>query len=142
MVSFSCDSCQETIKKPKLKQHSQRCGDSFTCIDCSASFGSVNNHTSCIPEHEKYQKHIYKKQPAVVDNTLPAAVVNKQVKVEEKVENLAKPTKNNLIAQLQLKKQIKGLGKKRSLYSIRKKMDKASFDLLLKKIKIGPEFLD
>ena len=140
MVSFSCDSCQETIKKPKLKNHAQRCGDSFTCIDCSLSFPSINTHTSCIPEHEKYQKHKYPQTP--VPNPKSTKLDTKVAGIEPKVENVAKVVKNNLVQELKLKKQIKELKKERSLHSIKKKMDKQSFELLLRKIKIGPTFLD
>ncbi|KAI3654849.1 hypothetical protein MP228_000229 [Amoeboaphelidium protococcarum] len=63
MVSFVCNQCQETIKKPKLDQHAQRCrGATFSCIDCSTDFYGTEyrNHTSCISEAEKYQKSLYK----------------------------------------------------------------------------------
>ncbi|KAJ3288688.1 hypothetical protein HDU79_004647 [Rhizoclosmatium sp. JEL0117] len=63
MVSFVCESCQETIKKPKLDQHKQRCYYAqFTCIDCSTTFqgNDYKTHTSCISEAEKYQKSVYK----------------------------------------------------------------------------------
>lgn len=63
MVSFACDVCQDTIKKPKLDNHRQRCrGATFSCIDCGTSFAGTDyrNHTSCISEAEKYQKSLYK----------------------------------------------------------------------------------
>ncbi|KZT59202.1 hypothetical protein CALCODRAFT_408644, partial [Calocera cornea HHB12733] len=58
-----CDSCGDTIKKPKLDQHYSRCGSSVTCLDCSTTFygpAEWKGHTSCITEAEKYQKALYK----------------------------------------------------------------------------------
>jgi hypothetical protein len=63
MVSFNCDNCQETVKKPRLDQHSWKCQASFTCIDCSKTFYNSQewkDHTSCISEAQKYQKALYK----------------------------------------------------------------------------------
>ncbi|KDQ10072.1 hypothetical protein BOTBODRAFT_500989 [Botryobasidium botryosum FD-172 SS1] len=62
MVSFQCDGCSDTIKKPKLDQHGARCHASFTCLDCSTTFpgpAQWKGHTSCISEAEKYQKSVY-----------------------------------------------------------------------------------
>ena len=62
MVSFSCESCQDTIKKPKLEQHLKRCRNAmFTCIDCYQTFqgNSYKSHSSCISEEQKVQKTIY-----------------------------------------------------------------------------------
>ncbi|KAJ2779918.1 hypothetical protein H4R18_003733 [Coemansia javaensis] len=58
MVSFVCNYCQETLKKPKLDAHAQRCRNaSFSCIDCGVDFAgtSYRQHTSCMTEVEKYQ---------------------------------------------------------------------------------------
>ncbi|KAI4526877.1 hypothetical protein K525DRAFT_188061, partial [Schizophyllum commune Loenen D] len=55
--------CGDVVKKPKLDQHSSRCGGGFDCIDCSTSFHTPAQwkpHTSCITEAEKYQKGLYK----------------------------------------------------------------------------------
>ncbi|KAG9302030.1 hypothetical protein G9A89_021074 [Geosiphon pyriformis] len=63
MVSFVCDTCQETLKKPKLDAHVARCVQAqFTCIDCSTTFlgGDYRFHTACVTEAEKYQKALYK----------------------------------------------------------------------------------
>ncbi|KAI8590420.1 LYAR-type C2HC zinc finger-domain-containing protein [Geranomyces variabilis] len=63
MVSFVCESCQETLKKPKLEQHTYRCQYAqFSCIDCSTTFQGTDYraHTSCISEAEKYQGALYK----------------------------------------------------------------------------------
>ncbi|KAJ8323752.1 hypothetical protein O5D80_007640 [Batrachochytrium dendrobatidis] len=63
MVSFSCEVCQETIKKPKLEQHYYRCPRAYySCVDCSTTFQGTDYraHTSCISEAEKYQKSVYK----------------------------------------------------------------------------------
>lgn len=37
--------CNDTVKKPKLDQHSQRCKASFTCLDCSTTF---NTPSECV----------------------------------------------------------------------------------------------
>ncbi|KAJ3184657.1 hypothetical protein HDU87_004060 [Geranomyces variabilis] len=63
MVSFVCEACQETLKKPKLEQHTYRCQYAqFSCIDCSTTFQGTDYraHTSCISEAEKYQGALYK----------------------------------------------------------------------------------
>eukprot|EP00210_Caulerpa_lentillifera_P004020 g3835.t1 len=57
MPWFYCDSCGDTIKKPKIAAHLRHCaGSTFTCIDCSASFDiySVHSHTTCVTEKQKY----------------------------------------------------------------------------------------
>ncbi|XP_049847796.1 uncharacterized protein LOC126304668 [Schistocerca gregaria] len=55
MVSFICDGCQDTVKKSKLQQHYNRCGEDFNCIDCHQRFSGRSwiSHTSCISEEEK-----------------------------------------------------------------------------------------
>ncbi|RSH88074.1 uncharacterized protein EHS24_000601 [Apiotrichum porosum] len=62
MVSFQCDGCADTVKKPALDKHRQRCWASFSCIDCSTTFHNQDykSHTSCISEAEKYQGALYK----------------------------------------------------------------------------------
>ncbi|GAA5891475.1 hypothetical protein JCM6882_004483 [Rhodosporidiobolus microsporus] len=63
MVSFCCEQCNDTIKKPKLDQHAGRCyGAQFTCIDCNTTFQgtSYRAHTSCVSEEQRYHKSVYK----------------------------------------------------------------------------------
>lgn len=64
MVFFTCDYCNETLKKNKVEQHMNRCRQCFSvsCIDCSKMFEgkSYARHTSCISEDEKYQGALYK----------------------------------------------------------------------------------
>ncbi|ORY78033.1 hypothetical protein BCR35DRAFT_305192 [Leucosporidium creatinivorum] len=62
MVSFQCETCNDTLKKPKLDQHAQRCWAVYTCIDCNVTFQGTDyrSHTSCISEDQKYQKSVYK----------------------------------------------------------------------------------
>ncbi|AYU80642.1 LYAR-type C2HC zinc finger containing protein, putative [Leishmania donovani] len=58
MVSFTCNYCQDVVKKPKVQSHAYACGcDTFTCVDCMQLFdlGTVKGHTSCVTEEEKYQ---------------------------------------------------------------------------------------
>ncbi|EFJ49197.1 hypothetical protein VOLCADRAFT_117335, partial [Volvox carteri f. nagariensis] len=57
MVWFHCEDCGDTIKKPKLVNHYRSCSASrFSCVDCLQSFtrATVNGHTTCVTEHEKY----------------------------------------------------------------------------------------
>lgn len=81
MVSFVCDVCQETFKKPKLDQHYSSCGGQVSCVDCSTTFHgtSFRAHTSCISEAEKYQKSLYKgpksKQAAQTPAQTPATTI-------------------------------------------------------------------
>lgn len=62
MVSFICDSCQSTIKKPKLQQHFNTCyTSSVSCIDCNNTFDQYTSltHNQCITEAERYQGKLY-----------------------------------------------------------------------------------
>ncbi|TXG61613.1 hypothetical protein EZV62_012976 [Acer yangbiense] len=57
MVWFQCEDCGENLKKPKLPSHFRMCSASrLSCIDCGETFGqqSVQSHTQCITEAEKY----------------------------------------------------------------------------------------
>ncbi|KAJ1900244.1 hypothetical protein LPJ66_001603 [Kickxella alabastrina] len=77
MVSFVCNYCQETLKKPKLDMHAQRCRNaSFSCIDCSVDFmgTTYRQHTSCISEAEKYEGKLFKgnKKNANQKQNIPA----------------------------------------------------------------------
>ncbi|KAF7315793.1 C2H2-type domain-containing protein [Mycena indigotica] len=59
----ACHACQDTVKKPKLEAHYNKCYSGFDCIDCSKSFHSpaeFRGHTSCISEAEKYEKSVYR----------------------------------------------------------------------------------
>lgn len=62
MVTFSCDRCNDTVKKPKANQHAQKCRAPLTCIDCSKTFdnGDWSVHNACITEAEAYQGALYK----------------------------------------------------------------------------------
>ena len=54
-----CDSCQETLKKNQLDNHTSRCRyAAFSCIDCYKTFKGLDyrTHTTCITEVEKYHK--------------------------------------------------------------------------------------
>ncbi|ODQ64927.1 zf-LYAR-domain-containing protein [Nadsonia fulvescens var. elongata DSM 6958] len=67
MVSFSCEVCNDTVKKAKLMAHKGQCyGAYFTCIDCSTTFqgNEFQSHTSCISEAEKYQKALFRPKNA------------------------------------------------------------------------------
>jgi cell growth-regulating nucleolar protein len=103
MPSFVCDACQETLKKAKLESHAARCTNAvFSCIDCSTTFSgnSYKQHTSCISEAEKYQKHLYKpkkgastepkEKAAGATATGSPSVVKGKVAEEVKVEKKGK----------------------------------------------------
>lgn len=57
MVWFQCEDCGDNLKKPKLPNHFRSCSATkLSCIDCGQTFGqeSVQGHTQCITEAEKY----------------------------------------------------------------------------------------
>ncbi|PHJ21371.1 lyar-type c2hc zinc finger protein [Cystoisospora suis] len=59
MVSFTCEQCQEVLKKNAVAKHYQgRCRGAalFTCIDCFKTFDrqSILGHTSCTTEEDKW----------------------------------------------------------------------------------------
>ncbi|KAK7200065.1 LYAR-type C2HC zinc finger containing protein [Novymonas esmeraldas] len=65
MVSFTCNHCQDVVKKPKVQSHANSCGAAtFTCVDCMQVFNldSIKAHTSCVTEEEKYQGKWKQKQ--------------------------------------------------------------------------------
>ena len=67
MVSFTCDGCQEAVKKPKLLNHYHSCRyfTCYSCIDCFKSFYSPDQwagHTSCITEAEKWHGEFNRKK--------------------------------------------------------------------------------
>lgn len=54
---FQCEDCGDNLKKPKLPGHFRSCSArKLSCIDCGEMFGqeSVQSHTQCITEAEKY----------------------------------------------------------------------------------------
>lgn len=67
MVSFVCDACQETIKRPKVAAHGQRCRACWrlSCVDCGRSFEGTAymQHTTCVSEAQKYQGALFKGDP-------------------------------------------------------------------------------
>ncbi|KAL2916321.1 hypothetical protein HK105_204077 [Polyrhizophydium stewartii] len=115
MVSFVCEVCQETIKKPKLDQHFYRCPDAyFSCVDCSTTFQGTEyrDHKSCISEAEKYQKSLYKAPKGKQQQQQPPQQVQKQGQQQKKhdqqpapqasaKQNIVKPpTGESLISQI------------------------------------------
>jgi cell growth-regulating nucleolar protein len=64
MVFFTCDRCNESLKKNQVEKHSFKCRgcNSVTCIDCGVTFygDDFKSHVVCISESEKYEKSLYK----------------------------------------------------------------------------------
>merc|ERR1711976_43781 len=57
MVTFSCGTCNESLKKQKVEQHYYRCrNDYVTCIDCNHDFfgNDFESHTKCVSEAQRY----------------------------------------------------------------------------------------
>ncbi|GMS88714.1 hypothetical protein PENTCL1PPCAC_10889 [Pristionchus entomophagus] len=57
MVFFSCDHCNESLKKNQVEKHSFHCRSaSYSCIDCQQHFDrySYAQHLKCISEDQKY----------------------------------------------------------------------------------------
>lgn len=70
MVSFTCNCCQDVVKKPKVVGHASSCGGnqaSFTCVDCMQVFDiyTIKDHTSCVSEVQKYQGQWLQKKQAL-----------------------------------------------------------------------------
>lgn len=65
MVFFTCDYCNESLKKNQVEKHVFKCRNcmSVTCIDCGVSFygDDYAGHLVCVSEAEKYEKSLYKK---------------------------------------------------------------------------------
>ena len=62
MVTFTCDRCSESLKKPAVSKHLWRCkSSSFTCIDCKSVYDNqtYTTHTKCMTEAERYQGKLY-----------------------------------------------------------------------------------
>jgi len=77
MPSFVCDTCQETVKKPKLDGHAASCrGAVFSCIDCYRTFQGTEyrSHTSCITETQKYVKPGFAKAPQPAAKAAPQVI--------------------------------------------------------------------
>mmetsp|Transcript_512 Transcript_512/g.1443 ORF Transcript_512/g.1443 Transcript_512/m.1443 type:complete len:297 (-) Transcript_512:817-1707(-) len=59
MVYFTCDGCNETLKKNQVDSHAYRCRqcESVSCVDCYVSFygDDYRAHTTCITEAQKYE---------------------------------------------------------------------------------------
>lgn len=101
MVSFSCDHCQEIIKKPKLKHHHCSHTQSFSCIDCSKTFSAneYQTHTSCISEFQKY--HAKDTKLSKQNAALPSALSSLTSTSPEALPSKTQTSKsNNLIADL------------------------------------------
>lgn len=56
MVTFTCDTCNEALKKSKVGTHRKCRNTTFTCIDCNVTFSSETyaQHYKCVTEAERY----------------------------------------------------------------------------------------
>ncbi|MFH4979935.1 hypothetical protein AB6A40_006644 [Gnathostoma spinigerum] len=57
MVFFTCNECNEALKKNQVEKHSFRCRRAtFSCIDCGKVFTKISyqDHLKCISEDQKY----------------------------------------------------------------------------------------
>ncbi|KAL1808875.1 hypothetical protein ACET3Z_025865 [Daucus carota] len=82
MVWFQCEDCGDNLKKPKLLGHFRMCSaNKLSCIDCGQVFGqqSVQGHTQCITEMEKYGP---KGQVKASTNTTPNPKSDSKMKPE------------------------------------------------------------
>ncbi|CAN3362317.1 hypothetical protein DICA3_E00518 [Diutina catenulata] len=99
MVSFSCESCNETLLKKKCQQHTQRCpGAVFTCIDCYKTFpnGTYAQHTSCITEAQKVEGKLWKpKQKGQTKGQQKGEAKKAQPEAAKKVEAEKKEMKKD-----------------------------------------------
>uniref|UniRef100_A0A914YUQ5 Zinc finger C2H2 LYAR-type domain-containing protein n=1 Tax=Panagrolaimus superbus TaxID=310955 RepID=A0A914YUQ5_9BILA len=66
MVSFTCGTCNEVMKKNQVRKHLTRCRTRHVaCLDCNVDFNiaQYDEHRKCITEEQKYQGSTY--QPKV-----------------------------------------------------------------------------
>lgn len=71
MVYFVCNKCQETIRKNKVDEHTNRCHpSSYSCVDCGKDFSvsAARAHNTCITEEEKYQGKLYNAEKVFIIN--------------------------------------------------------------------------
>jgi hypothetical protein len=56
MVTFICETCNESLRKNKVDSHSCR-SRTFSCVDCHKQFRNQEwqSHTSCMTEAEKFK---------------------------------------------------------------------------------------
>jgi cell growth-regulating nucleolar protein len=79
MVSFQCQRCSDVVKKPKVVRHASSCGSGwFSCVDCMEAFDlkTIQAHTSCLTEVEKYQGKWIPKASSSNPRTLATAGEN------------------------------------------------------------------
>ncbi|VVT57640.1 uncharacterized protein SAPINGB_P005796 [Magnusiomyces paraingens] len=97
MVSFSCEVCNETLIKKKVRNHYCR-NAAFTCLDCNKTFygNDYNAHNQCISEAQKYEKSLYnpkKKNGRQNQNQNNQTKPNEESKPEPKQEPKPEPKK-------------------------------------------------
>lgn len=110
MVSFSCESCNETIIKKKVAAHLGRCRAPVSCIDCSETFSgqTFKDHNQCMTENEKYQGKLYKPRPT------PKPPI-KGISVKKVPAKASKPRHVKIEKETTMKKLLKKLRKEHKL---------------------------
>jgi cell growth-regulating nucleolar protein len=92
MVSFVCDTCQETLKKAKLEAHTHRCRNyQFSCIDCFVTFTGTTyaQHTSCISEAQKVQGKLFKPKSDSKNAKSAGGRLKKELGLPDKVSGVS-----------------------------------------------------
>lgn len=67
MVFFSCDLCNESLKKNQVEKHTYKCrSQSYSCIDCQVCFTpqTYQQHVKCMTENQKYGSKNYVEKEA------------------------------------------------------------------------------
>ncbi|KAF8819835.1 LYAR-type C2HC zinc finger protein [Cardiosporidium cionae] len=101
MVSFTCDICQDVLKKRAIESHCLhgQCRNAwnFTCIDCNCVFEGYAyvEHTSCISEEDKYKGPYSRSKRAKSEKSSATSVSILKDSVVDKNTQCAKMEINN-----------------------------------------------
>ena len=131
MPSFTCDHCQETLKKAQLEKHAMKCRPPcFSCIDCYKTFrgNDYKAHTSCITEVEKYHEKKITHAPNNSGNAKSAA----EAKISKAQKDEGSTFKYSGIEK-DLNKLFEGKDTPMSLKDIRKALEKKHSEKVVKK---------
>ena len=67
MVTFICETCNDTLKKQQIDRHCQtKCRSAwhFTCVECGKTFAGFDykEHNECMTEVQKFQGKFLERQ--------------------------------------------------------------------------------